>query len=351
MKFIHIADVHLGACPDAGRAYTKNRGKEIWNTFEKVLQVCEEDKVDLLLIAGDFFHRQPLLRELKEVDYLFSKLTHTKVVLIAGNHDYVNPDSYYRKYKWSSEVYFLLDDTLDHVEFPEIETCVYGLSYTRKEITEPLYDDAFPQKKQPIEILLAHGGDEKHIPVGKDRLMRLGYDYVALGHIHRMKELERNRIVYAGSLEPTDKNDIGQHGYFVGEITREKAEVHFVPFASRLYIHTEIQINETMTKLEVKDRIAEEIPKKGIENCYKIILTGFCDQEMELEQEELDVYGNILELQNMTRPAYDFEKIQRANAGNLLGKYIESLKDAGKDSVEYMALFEGVGALLDSKRG
>ena len=351
MKFIHIADVHLGACPDAGRAYTKNRGKEIWNTFEKVLQVCEEEHVDLLLIAGDFFHRQPLLRELKEVDYLFSKLTHTKVVLIAGNHDYLKPDSYYRKYKWSSEVYFLLDDTLDHVEFPEIETCVYGLSYTSKEITEPLYDDAFPQKKQPIEILLAHGGDEKHIPVSKDRLMRLGYDYVAIGHIHRMKELERNRIVYAGSLEPTDKNDIGQHGYFIGEITREKAEVHFVPFASRLYIHAEIQINETMTKLEVKDRIAEEIANCGIENCYKIILTGFCDQEMELNMEDLDVYGNILEIQNLTRPAYDFEKLRRANAGNLLGNYIESLIGAEKDSVEYLALFEGVGALLDSKRG
>ena len=89
-----------------------------------MLQVCEDERVDLLLIAGDLFHRQPLLRELKEVDYLFSKLTHTKIVLIAGNHDYVKPDSYYRKYKWSSEVYFLLDGTLDDVEFPEIETCV-----------------------------------------------------------------------------------------------------------------------------------------------------------------------------------------------------------------------------------
>ena len=72
---------------------------------------------------------------------------------------------------------------------------------------------------------------------------------------------------------------------------------------------------------------------------------------MELSLEELDVYGNILEVQNLTRAAYDFEKIQRANAGNLLGKYIESLKDAEKNSVEYMALFEGVEALLGSKRG
>lgn len=343
--------MHLGACPDAGRAYTKNRGEEIWNTFERVIQVCEKEKTDLLLIAGDLFHRQPLLRELKEVDYLFSKLTHTKVVLIAGNHDYLKSDSYYRKYRWASQVYFLLDDALDYVEFPELETSVYGLSYASKEIVEPLYDQAFPQKKQPIEILLAHGGDEKHIPINKNRLLKLGYDYIALGHIHRMAEMEKNKIVYAGAMEPTDKNDIGPHGYFAGEIINGRTEAHFVPFAVRNYIHMEIQITESMTKREIKDRVAEEISKKGIMNCYKIILNGFCDQDMELNFEELDVYGNILEIQNMTRPAYDFEKIQRVNTGNILGKYIESMKDAEKDSVEYMALFEGVQALLDSKRG
>ena len=90
MKFIHIADVHLGVHPDAGTAYTEKRPKEIWDTFERIIGICQKEQTDLLLIAGDLFHRQPLLRELKEVNYLFSALTHTKVVLIAGNHDFVN---------------------------------------------------------------------------------------------------------------------------------------------------------------------------------------------------------------------------------------------------------------------
>ena len=42
--------------------------------------MCEEEQTELLLIAGDLFHRQPLLRELKEVDYLFGSLTKTQVV-------------------------------------------------------------------------------------------------------------------------------------------------------------------------------------------------------------------------------------------------------------------------------
>ena len=104
MRFIHIADVHLGACPDAGKAYTEQRPEEIWNTFEHIIRICQAEQTDLLLIAGDLFHRQPLLRELKEVDYLLSTLTHTKVVLIAGNHDYIRRDSYYRTFRWHDNV-------------------------------------------------------------------------------------------------------------------------------------------------------------------------------------------------------------------------------------------------------
>ena len=83
MRFIHIADVHLGAEPEAA-GYSQNRGRELWASFENIVRICEAEKSDLLLIAGDLFHRQPLVRELKEVNYLFSELTHTKVVLMAG---------------------------------------------------------------------------------------------------------------------------------------------------------------------------------------------------------------------------------------------------------------------------
>ena len=58
------------------------------DTFAEVIDICEREQTDLLLIAGDLFHRQPLKKELKEVDYYFSRLSRTKVVLIAGNHDF-----------------------------------------------------------------------------------------------------------------------------------------------------------------------------------------------------------------------------------------------------------------------
>ena len=53
MKFIHIADVNLGAQPDRGRIWSDVRAKEIYSTFHRVIEVCEEQKIELLLIAGN----------------------------------------------------------------------------------------------------------------------------------------------------------------------------------------------------------------------------------------------------------------------------------------------------------
>ena len=160
MKFIHTADIHLGAEPDAGSSYTAKRPEELWNSFERLLNICEEEQTDLLLIAGDLFHRQPLLRELKELDYLFSRLTHTQVVLIAGNHDYLKSTSYYRNYKWQGPVHMFLSQKPACMEFKELGVRIYGLSYEEREITEPLYEKILPEKRGIASILLAHGGDE-----------------------------------------------------------------------------------------------------------------------------------------------------------------------------------------------
>ena len=74
MRFIHLADVHLGAVPDRGCPWSDKRENEIWETFRRVIAGIRENPVDLLFIAGDLFHRQPLPYELKEVNDLFNEL-------------------------------------------------------------------------------------------------------------------------------------------------------------------------------------------------------------------------------------------------------------------------------------
>ena len=70
IRFIHLSDVHLGAVPDRGCPWSHEREEEIWETFRRVIVGIRKNPVDLLFIAGDLFHRQPLLRELREVDDL-----------------------------------------------------------------------------------------------------------------------------------------------------------------------------------------------------------------------------------------------------------------------------------------
>ena len=100
IRFIHLADVHLGAVPDRGCPWSHEREEEIWETFRRVIASVRRDPVDLLFIAGDLFHRQPLLKELKEVNYLFSTIPETRVFLMAGNHDYMKRNSFYRGFAW-----------------------------------------------------------------------------------------------------------------------------------------------------------------------------------------------------------------------------------------------------------
>lgn len=350
MRFIHVADIHLGAAPVGLREGKDVRKKEIWETFERLIRVCKEEKPDFLLIAGDLFHRQPLLRDLKEADYLFSTIPDTRVVWIAGNHDYVKADSYYRSFTWSDNVYPLLGEEMSYLEFPELGTCIAGFSYHQKEITERRYERAFAPGRQETEILLAHGGDEKHIPFTKKELFDLGYDYIALGHIHKPEILIEGAAAYAGALEPVDKNDIGPHGYIEGSISNGDVKIRFIPFAGREYIHANVQVDQHATNGSVKERLDAYIRENGKENIYKFLLKGYRDANIRFDIEKQNCFGNIVEIIDETSPWFDYEELKAENRGNLLGRYIESFAACEPDSLEYRALYEGVQALLPQRR-
>ena len=93
MKFIHIADVHLFATPDAEFEWGENRPKEIEETFEKVIDACNEKDIDLLLIAGNLFDRSPSVEDLIFVDEKLARLEKTRTVILSGSDDYIKPES------------------------------------------------------------------------------------------------------------------------------------------------------------------------------------------------------------------------------------------------------------------
>ena len=55
VRILHCADVHIGA--ECGFLGTKSRTRkaEVKKTFQRILELCKEEKTELLLIAGDLF--------------------------------------------------------------------------------------------------------------------------------------------------------------------------------------------------------------------------------------------------------------------------------------------------------
>ncbi len=349
MRFIHTGDIHLGARPESKREWAKNRGDEIWATFENLIKKIKNDPVDMLIIAGDMFHRQPLLREIREVDYLFSTIPDTKVVICAGNHDAIKKGSFYKGFSWSENVIFIEDKNITKIDIPQLDVCVYGLSYYENEISESLYDHIIVDDIDKINILVAHGGDEKHIPINKKRLAMSGFDYVALGHIHKPEMDEKNKMAYCGSLEPIDMNDMGPRGYIYGEVTKSSLELEFVPFAKRIYKDIEFTVTPTVTNLEIRHRLGDMMKMEGADNMFKVRFNGYRDPDFEINNNELEQVFNVVSIVDETVPDFDFRELYEDNKDNILGMFIERYLNKGiLSKSEQKTLYYGTKALLDA---
>lgn len=350
MKFIHLGDVHLGVKPDSGYPWSGEREEEIWNTFRSIIDICNDEGVDLLLIAGDFFHKQPLVRELKEVNYIFSRLVNTRVVIIAGNHDYISPRSNYLKFEWNSNVHMLINEHIDSIYFEDINADVYGLSYHKREIKDPVLDDIVIHDKDRINILLAHGGTSTNIPFNLKFIESKGFDYVALGHIHKPQRLGE-RVAYAGSIEPTDKTDIGKRGYIIGKIEKDKEKSHiqysFTPHSSREYINVELQIDDSITNGQLQDLAKERLADYKSKNIFIISINGYKDPDIKFELDSLKDLGNVIDVKDKSIANYDFDQLYRDNKDNIIGVFIKNIQESEvNETIKIKALYYGIEALI-----
>lgn len=348
MRFIHLADVHLGAQPDLGYPWSRKREEQIWESFRRVIAEAAEEKTDLLIIAGDLFHRQPLMRELKEVNYLFSTIPDTCVVLTAGNHDYLKKDSAYLRFVWGDNVTGLWNESCSAVYLSRISTWVYGCSYHQREIRENLYRDIRPNGKDGFHILIGHGGDASHSPLDVRKLQTAGFDYVALGHIHKPQILAENRVAFSGALEPIDRNDIGEHGFIRGSCGKNGTRISFVPFAACSYVPLDLKVTDEDTQFSVEQEVRKQIARRGTENIYKLKLIGERSPEVRFAMDRLAGLGQVIEAEDQTRPGYNIKGLQERYAGSLIGEYIRLYADAA-DEVERLAFDYGLEALLEAE--
>ena len=348
MRFIHTADIHLGAAPDRGMPWSGTRSREIWDTFREICMQAGKMHAELLLVAGDLFHRPPTVAELREVNAMFAMIPRTRVVLIAGNHDYVTPGCLYQTFQWNENVTGLFSGRAQREVFPQIKTAIYGCSYTRAEQTEPLYDHLRPERDGYFHILLGHGGDAKHSPVDVPGLLRGGFDYIALGHIHRPGQMADGRAWQSGAPVPIDSADTGVHGYVVGEVTGRGVHTRFVPLRGREYRVLEVPCSADDTTYSVQERVRTMISREP-QHIYRVVLTGEHPAGAGFDVSAFRSTGMVLGTEDRTVARIDLEELKARYAGGLIGRYIARFEGKERSAAEEKALYYGLEALLSTR--
>jgi DNA repair exonuclease SbcCD nuclease subunit len=259
IKFIHIADTHLGK-----RQYNLNeRYIDYFHAFNWILDLSIKEEVDFLLISGDIFDKKninpsvlsQLFYIIRDFKSMCKEILNRDIPLICieGNHD--NP--IYTTHSWMSfladlDLIILLSGNYNKdekkVEFENYsfnthrggfyqikDAYIYGLPYYGSFTSHlfPAIDEAIP-KNDGFNILMMHFGIE-----GEDKLkpgivvstplknLHEKVDYMALGHYHKQYVYPKTDpwIYNPGSLEITDSTGFKpdfSHGAFLVDITGKK---------------------------------------------------------------------------------------------------------------------------------
>jgi len=250
MRFLHVADIHLGC----RRYHLDERTRDFFRAwYDVITNHAIPNRVDFMLIAGDFFDRRNI--DPQAMNHAIAGLELLKdagipVVAIEGNHDQrdsVSDHSWMRSL--SSWGYIkLLEPTRDAeghlalVPWDEEERTgsyidiggarIFGSHWYGASATAaiPILADALRGARAEglFNILMLHTDVEGQtdrpipaVPVAKLKELKQLVNYVALGHTHKRFDLD-GWAFNPGSLEPTSIDEYKEErGAFLVEVDEE----------------------------------------------------------------------------------------------------------------------------------
>ena len=228
--FIHAADLHLDTPYEgvgtASPAVAGALREASLGAFDEVVRLALEREAAFVLIAGDVYDGaergvRAQLRFLSGLRRLSA--AGVPVFIVHGNHDPLGGWPGVREWPAGVHVFGASEVEVVPVERGgSVVAHVHGISYGRRDVTEDLSARYHPTAAPGLKIALLHcnvGGDPTHAPYSPcslDDLVRLGFDYWALGHIHLHQVLNEGApwVVYAGgtqgrSLKPSERGEKG----------------------------------------------------------------------------------------------------------------------------------------------
>ncbi len=362
IKFVHTGDIHLGLQFNSvsfDRETAVTRRTELWSTFERLVEYAKTNAMDFILIAGDLFEAKYFtLGDMKRLKEIFERAIDINIIISAGNHDYINENSLYKKVEWSFNVYIFEGRGIEKIDFPSLDTTIYGYSWDRIEIKEnQLFSDYefATSSKSKNNILLIHGdiaSNSNYLPLNLDTLNRLDLDYIGLGHIHK-PHIYSNKLAYCGSLEPLDFGETGERGFIQGTIEDNKTKIEFVPFSKRKFIYQKITIDENMSYQDIHDLIKEVEGNKSLDY-LRIDLIGYIQHDIN----KVNLFTSLksefyyIELIDSTTPDYDLDALESDYKDSMVGVFISDMRKKGiENPVVKKALYYGLDALLKGRVG
>lgn len=279
MKFIHLSDLHLGK-----RVNEFSMIEDQDYILKKILEVIDEEKPDSVIIAGDVYDKSvPSAEAVALFDRFLVSLAerNIQVFVISGNHDSAERIAFGSRLMDASGIHLSpvysgevspieMSDDYGRVNvymLPFVKPSNVRAFFPEKEISS--YTDAVKtaidrMSVDPSQrnILITHqfvtgaasAGSEELSVGGTDNVAAEvfdGFDYVALGHIHRSQKCGHEYVRYSGTpLKYSFSEAKDQKSVTVVEM-KEKGnlEISSVPLKPK---HDMVEIRGTYNELMLK---------------------------------------------------------------------------------------------------
>lgn len=292
--FIHAADIHLDSplkglfqyegAPDVDEIRGATR-----QALDNLVSFVLSEKVPLLIIAGDLYDGD--WQDFNTGLYISKQMQRlgeagVRVAVVRGNHDAANTMT--KTLIMPDNVEIFRSRKPETWRLDELGVAVHGQSYATQEVTENL-SIAYPD---PIAGVLNIGvlhclisGAQGHLPYApctSDELAAKGYDYWALGHVHKHSIVrEHPFIVYSGCSQGRHIKETGQKGCVLVEAENGILKTEFVPLDVFRWIKVTADTSSAKSIEQVAtifgEALEEEMAKQdGRPCCVRVILRGRC---------------------------------------------------------------------------
>jgi DNA repair exonuclease SbcCD nuclease subunit len=266
MLFLHCADLHLDSPLRAlalrNEALAAAVGAASRAALRQIVDIALTNKVDALLIAGDLFDndasdiatRVALAAELARLGR-----AGVPTVVIAGNHDALLDPARHGPIHEGV--------TLLTREAPTLElgaASLHGIGFPDRHCPESLLPAYPPPRPGRINIGLMHtslggaAGHDRYAPCAEADLFAHGYDYWALGHIHKRSEIRDGRklAVMPGIPQGRHVNEAGRGSVTLVQIDANGAQATEIPVAALAFETAQADLSQAGTQSDAEDAIS-----------------------------------------------------------------------------------------------